>query len=997
MKKMGTHLKKDISALVRKSVFLLLLALSPAIFGANPVSVSGNVTDKTDGQSMIGISIIVKGTTRGVISDVDGNFTLPLTPGQDSILTFTYIGYKPLERRWNGETVMRIVMEPQSVDLDELVVVGYGTQKKADVTGAMTSVSKQRIEDMVATDLVQIIQASVPGLNVMATAAGSDPSDGALMLIRGRNSITASNDPLIVLDGIPYNGSISDINPVDVESINVLKDASSAAIYGSRGANGVILIQTRKGEEGRVKVKYDGFYGIQNVGSFPSIMTGREYYEYKRKWTDTVDDDDDAGASLSNSELAVWESESWKNWKWEDLILRRGYSTRHNISISGGTRTSRYSISGGIVSTEGIVINDKYLRGNTRINVTTDVTKWLRLESSSMLTYTDKSGAKPNFTDVFNKSPLMKPYNEDGTVNIYPDSDNHNRISPLDCLLWDDQNNAYSASTNNSLNVDIPFVKGLSYRLNTGIQYNSSEQNWYRGQNTGKSGAFGGEAQVKNGMRFSYTIENIASYQRDFGKHNIFVTALYSQESAMSKANTQLASEFPNDLLSWYGISQAGKLESQFDYSQSAMQSQMLRLNYTYDSRYLITGTVRRDGYSGFGENNKWGTFPSIALAWNVSNEAFFERATDVVNSLKLRFSFGENGNQAIKPYQTISALANADYVSGGQLNAGYYPDKLGFSNLGWETTRALNMGIDFALLRSRINGEFNIYRNNTYDLLLERQISSVNGGADKIVQNIGKTRNEGIEFAVNTTNIDKRKFRWSTNLNFALISTKITDLYGDKTDDINNKWFIGQPIRVNYDYWITGVWQLDEADLAALYGAQPGYAKYVDENNSFTYDAADRQIIGSPEPNFTWSVINNFTYRQFTLSVFVYGAAGMTKANPFKQRNIFIQHNFWTPDNPTNDYWTKDDNNANQYIGGRTITPSVFEKADFVRVKDITLSYAVPAKVLRKISFDKLDVYVTAKNPFTFTQYTGMDPELDTQRAIPVQREFIMGLKVSF
>ena len=981
----------------KKCLFSLLLTMYvSSVFAIDPVTITGVVTESEKSEPLIGVSVVAKGTGKGVVTDLDGHYSLTFVPEKDSVLTFNYLGYKTVERKWKGKSVINVVMDNRSKDLNEVVVVGYGTQKKGDITGAVSSISKQRIDDMVSTDITQMIQAAVPGLNVMTTAAGADPGDGALMLIRGRNSITASNDPLIVLDGIPYNGSISDINPSDVESISVLKDASAAAIYGSRGANGVILIQTKGGEEGKVKVKYNGFYSIQDVANFPHIMTGDEYYQYKDKWGTATDEVDAEGSSsLSAFERAVYDSGSWKDWTWQDLLLRQGLSTRHNLSISGGTKDTKFNFSAGFLNTKGIVINDNYKRANTRLNLTTNIIKWIRLETSTMLTYADKSGAKPPFVDVFNKSPLVKPFNDDGSINIHPDPTFPNRLNPLECLLYDDLNRTYVASTNNALNFDFPFLTGLSYRLNTGVQYRSQEQDSYMGRNTGKGGVYGGQGQIKDILKYSYTVENILSYKRDFGLHSLFLTGLFSVESNTIKTNTLLGQDFPNDKLSWYGISQAKLVTPTIDYSLANLMSQMFRLNYSYDNRYTFTGTVRRDGYSGFGLDTKWGTFPSAAVGWTVSNEKFFKGATNVMNTLRLRVSYGENGNQAVKPFMSMNTLGNMDYVSGGTMAPGYYINQLGDPLLSWETTRATNIGLDFGFLRSRITGEFNIYRNNTYNLLLDRAVPSPNG-VDERYQNIGKTRNEGIEFAVNSTNISIRKFRWTTTANFALIRTQIIDLYGNKQDDIDNKWFIGQPIKVNYDYWITGVWQLDEADLAAIYGAQPGFAKYDDKNNNLQYDPGDRQVIGSPEPNFTWSFINTFTYRQFNLSVFLYGATGMTKLNPFMAKNIFVPKNFWTPDNPTNDYWTKDVSYANQYISGK-VFPSVYQNADFARVKDITLTYNFPSKIVQGIKADKLSVYFTTKNPFTFTKWKGMDPELDEQRAIPVQREFILGLNVNF
>lgn len=985
------------SLLTRLSIVLALLTLTApsqtAFAQRKSAVVTGVVIDAATQQPLVGVTCIVEGTHKGTTTGADGTFSVNLAPGHDKAITFSCLGYESRTINWAGETALKIELAETAQSMDEVIVVGYGTQKKSDITGAVGSVSKDRIEKMVSTDIAQIMQGAIPGLNIMSTEAGANPEgQSGLMLIRGRNSISASNEPLIVLDGSPYYGSISDISPSDIASIEVLKDASSAAIYGSRGSNGVILINTRQGQEGKVTIRYDGYYAIQTVANFPHIMNGDEYFNYKKNWNDN--DDSDPDASLNETERSVYEDGSWRNWSWKDLLTRTGYSTRHNVSASGGTKKVKYNVSLNYLRNKGTIINDQYQRAQFRTNLQISLADWLSYSTNTMLTWSDNSGATPKFVDVFNKSPLLRPFNPDGSINITPDLTNEKRFNPLECLLYDDYNASYKLSTNNSFKAKL--AKGLSYTLNLGLQYYNTEHNEYQGTNTGAMKSYNGWGKLSDKKKFAYSIENILNYERKFGRHGLFLTFVYSFEESTNRTNELEGTDFPNDLLSYNGLAQAKQLTPYIDKTNTKLISQMFRANYEFDSRYLFTFTVRRDGYSGFGANNKWGIFPSVAVGWNIANEAFFERARDVMNVFKLRVSWGRNGNQAIAAFQTISTLGSSDYVNGSNLAAGYTPDRLGTSNLTWETTDALNLGIDFAFLNSRITGEFNIYRNNTYDLLLKRRISAING-LESIYQNIGKTRNEGVELALTSTNIDTKKFSWKTSFNIAFIRTRIRDIYGDGLDDIDNKWFIGQPIKVNYDYYITGVWQLNQANLAALYGAKPGYAKYDDLNGNGTYDAGDRQVIGSPEPNITWSLNNQFSYGPFDLSVYLYGAGGMVKQNPFYAKNILVPHNYWTPDNPTDDYWSKDDGNANQYIASKTVTPGKYEKASFWRIKDITFAYTLPRKLLSKIGISQTKVYFSCKNPWTFTDYTGMDPELDEQRAKPVQREFIFGLNLTF
>lgn len=986
---------KALCALVVMTSSLMLPAEKVYAQRKNTVKVQGTVVDASTKETLPGVICKVDKSDKAASTDIDGRFEIELKPGTDQILIFHYLGYESAAIPWKGEKTINVEMNVSIEALEETVVVGYGTQKKSDITGAISSVSKDRINKMVSTDLAQMIQGSVPGLNIMATSAGANPEgQSGLMLIRGRNSITAGNDPLIILDGVPYYGSISDISSTDIESIEVLKDASSAAIYGSRASNGVILINTRQGEESDIKIKYDGFYAFQSIANFPHIMTGDEYVAYKQNWVDDGDDTDADDMGLNSAEQSVYDDGSWRDWTWKELLTQKGYSTRHSLSATGGTKSTKYNISLNYLNNQGVIINDKYERAQFRVNLTTKLTDWLSYTTNTMLTWSDNSGATPKFVDVFNKSPLLRPFNEDGSINIVPDASNEKRFNPLECLLYDDYNASYKVITNNSFVAKI--AKGLTYTLHTGIQYNTAEHNQYQGTNTAAMKSFNGWGSLYDKKKFSYSIENIVNFQRDFGKHGVFLTGLFALEGDTNRSTTVEGTDFPNDFLSYNGIPQAKKITTVIGKSDTRLMSYMFRANYDYNDRYLFSATVRSDGYSGFGENNKWGIFPSAAVGWNIANEGFFKEAKNVVNILKLRASWGRNGNQAISAYQSLSTLGSQDYVNGSGLAAGFTPSRLGTGSLSWETTESMNLGLDIAFLKSRITGEFNIYRNNTYDLLLQRSISSING-IQSIFQNIGATKNEGVEMALTSTNISKKNFSWKTTLNMALIRTQITEIYGDGKDDIDNKWFIGSPIKVNYDYYITGVWQNDEAGLASLYGAKPGYAKYDDLNNNGTYDSEDRQIIGSPEPNFTWSLNNQFTYKGFDLIVYVYGAEGMVKYNPFYARNILVPHNWWSAENPTDDCWSKDEKQANQYIAGKTITPGKYEDASFVRIKDITLSYTLPYKAVSALNISNAKVYFSGKNLFTFTKYTGMDPELDEQRAKPVQKEFVLGVSLTF
>ncbi len=521
-----------------------------------------------------------------------------------------------------------------------------------------------------------------------------------------------------------------------------------------------------------------------------------------------------------------------------------------------------------------------------------------------------------------------------------------------------------------------------------------------------------------NSLNSNVVLENIFNYNRTLGDHTIFLTGLYSYETNTSKSNSLSAEQFPNDFLSWYGVSQAAILSPSTSYRKSALVSQMFRANYSFASRYLATFTIRRDGYSGFGEDTKWGLFPSFALGWNISNENFFP-LKNVFNTLKLRGSYGLNGNQAISPYSSLPKFTVASIMSGTEAQVGYKPMVLGVADLGWESAKTFNVGLDFGLFKDRITGTIDWYRKNTFDLLLNRSISVIHGLTESttddwihpaVTQNIGKTRNTGIELSINSRNVVREKFQWMMNGNFSFNKNEITSLYGIKDpvtgneiDDISNGWFIGQPVRVNYDYVWDGIWQLGEEEAAAVYGSQPGYVRLKDLNNDDLLDDKDRQIIGQLDPKILWGLTNTLIYGNFSLSFFFHGVTGITAHNDRMTDSVqddlrynTMKKNWWTPTNPSND-WYMNRKMANEMSGhGATL----YESSNFIRLKDVSLAYDLPKSAISRIGLSNVKVYMSGRNLLTFTKWSGLDPELvdeDAQRNIPMQKEVIFGLTFGF
>ncbi|MEX0685715.1 MAG: TonB-dependent receptor [Balneolales bacterium] len=964
---------------------LLITSVKALSSDAVILDIEGQITDAESGEPLVGVSILVEGTNQGTTTDIDGFYSMTV-PDPEAVLIISYVGYLRQEIPIDGQNVINVALDPDAYSLEEMVVVGYGTQRRSDITGSVASVSRERLEMLPNVNISQAIQGSVPGVMVQTSTAGAAPSE--VLMVRGRNSITASNAPLIVVDGIPYNGQINDINPNDVESIEVLKDASSAAIYGSRGSNGVILVTTKEGDDGSPTVAYDGHYSTQRSNGYPDLMSGEEFYNFKNQREPGM---------ITPTEQAAYDAGNFTDWT--DMATRIGTSHQHNLSVSGGFQNTNYYISGGLLDVRGIAVNDNFQRLTNRINIDTEVMNWLTIGTRTQLSYDDQSGQPPS-SGIHRMNPLSSPYDAEGTFQMYPWPEDTYFENPLENTLFDDLDESFQLLTNNYLIVDFPFITGLNYRINTGVSRNLRDTGEYMNQSTATGFEEGGLANTRRTRGNNVVIDNILSYSTDIGVHNINSTAVYSYEQNKSTSNGLNSRGFPHDFLSWYSAPQAAVNSPSFSYNETVLISQALRLNYAYDNRYLLTVTGRRDGFSGFGSGKKWGVFPSLAIGWNMANEDFFP-AKDLFSQFKPRISYGTSGNQGVGAYETISRLGANDIVANKETQPGYIPSVLGQDELGWESSTTLNLGIDFGLLDDRFSGDINFYHTNTEDLLLNRTISPVHG-ITSITQNIGETENRGIEFSLLSRNVVADNFRWTTSTNFSYVKNEIVDLYGDGLDDVANAWFIGQPIRVNYNYEMEGVWQSDEASEATLWGAQPGYMKVRDVSEDGQINTDDRTIIGQQDPKALWGMTNSFSFQNFNLDIFVHGVHGVTKANvlmvddvyPGVRRNT-VKKNWWTPENPTNDFYMNDIN-AHPFQGDES-EDMFYENASFVRVKDISLSYDLPRNVVGNMGLSRFRLYVTGRNLLTFTEWNGLDPELDEQRATPLQREFVFGVNVGF
>jgi TonB-linked SusC/RagA family outer membrane protein len=956
--------------------------------------VRGTVVDAASNQPLPLAAVSVKGTTIGAQTDDRGAFTLRVSDPNATVVV-ARIGYARQEIPLAGRTSVEVRLAKTAVSLDQVVVVGYGTQKRSDITGSVTSVTPERLEEKPNVDVMQSLEGSVPGVQVTLGGSGAEPNVN--IQVRGRNSISASTAPLVVVDGIPYNGTLSELNPNDIGSIEVLKDASATAIYGSRGSNGVILVTSRKGATGKPTMRYTGYVGTQTITNVPNLMDAQQFYDFKcvRLRTSPTQTCDQLLTATERANYAAG-----INTDWLTIGTRQGTQQNHDLSFSGGAEDTRYYVGGSVLKVDGVAINDAFNRSTVRVNLDQKLRSWLSVGTSNQAARTTRDGVPVSFGNAFGSNPLINPYDANGNQVLVPWPEDPITNNVLENLNVVDEDVSKRVFSSNYLEVAVPQVAGLTYRLNAGLDIADRNSGRYWGRNTATGLPLGGRSQLVSSQRNDWTLENVARYARTIGVHSFDVTGLLSEASTSLTTDTTRANGYPNDVLG-FRSNVPLQINMQPYAEATKLLSQMGRVNYTYDERYLATLTARRDGFSGFGTNNKWGVFPSLALGWNLSNESFFPWK-ETVNSLKLRASYGKNGNQAIRAYQTFGSLDDRSYVIGDASAPGYIPISLGNPDLKWETTLSKNLGMDLSMWHDRVALTVDAYSATTSDLLLRRAISSVSG-VTSMLQNIGKTANKGFEVGLNTLNIDRGPWQWRTEFNISVNRNRIVDLYGDGKDDVANSWFIGQPIQVNYGYQLAGIWQVGETTAGtAQPTAKPGDVKVADLNGDGQITPADRTIIGSIQPKYTGGFTNTVRYGALNLSLFFNTVQGVTRENTLLSTNQVLSDvrrnmemvQWWTPENPINTY------PANSNTSNPFALP-FYEDASFIRLKDATLSYDLPARFVERLGSSSARVYVNGRNLWTRTTWTGLDPELvgtsNDQRTVPLERVITGGLTLRF
>lgn len=994
--------------------------------------VGGKVSDASGG-GLPGVSVTVKGTSQGTVTDGGGNYVVNVN-GTKATLVYSYIGFIGQEMEVGNKTQINVKLVEDATNLSEVVVVGYGTMKKSNLTGAVAQVKATRMENENPRTIQDMLRGNAPGLDISNNAS---PRGGGSFLVRGRASLTASTAPLIVVDGVIYPGSLSDINPNDIATIDILKDASSAAVFGARSANGVILLTTKKGKSGKPQITINSNLAINKVGKFNDILNAEDFLTWRGDVLWSMNGHNpatrynfyDPKNLPSNITLAQWQgsdkgdpTDIWlnrikmfpveiANYKagrttdWENLLINdQAIQQDHTVAVSGSTPNTNYYMSLGYLTNEGLSVGDVFKTVRARVNLENKITKFLSVGLNIQFGNRDESSIPIGLGNIIRTTPYGQLYQDDGiTLRQSTNDDVGNNSNP-----FLDQTFNSRSRINNNLFSSI-FVKGdigygFSYQVNFTPRFdftnNLDHVSALKPGQTSRAGI----SRRENSTSYQWQLDNILKWNKTFGKHNFDATFLINAEKTQSWQNVINAENYsPSDNLTFHAV-QAATLYPSITSNDVYFTGQALmgRINYNFNSRYFLTATMRQDGYSGFGQSSQKANFPSLALGWQFTDEPFLKGLQKYLDYGKLRVSYGVNGNREINNsdgsanrFASLSALSAGVYTyttpTGTTYNTGTVrTSNMSNPNLKWEKNSSYNFGLDFGILNSKVSGTLDYYIRKTNDLLLFRSLPNVTGFGS-VISNLGSVGNNGLEVAINTENMKKKNFVWRSTYSFWTNDNKILKLYGAvpvtdasgnttliDQDDRANGWFIGKPISQIWDYKVLGVWQEAERDLAKTYGFTPGDFKLEDLNQDGKFNLYDRQFIGNQNPKFSFNMRQEFNlYKNFDFSFSLYGRIGQWTAfneaknvDLFYDRSQYYKRPYWTPENPINDYAKM------MSAAGGSVAFNVWRKSSFVRLNNISLAYTLPKAMMSKIKFDSMKLYVNMSNAAVFTPWQYFDPE---------------------
>lgn len=997
-------------------------------------TISGTVLDENS-MPIPGVNVVVMGSGVGTITDLDGIYTIEVTDDPETLIAFSFMGYSTQEVRLGDQNSISPQMVPDYVGLDEVVVVGYGTTKKSDITGSLSSISAEQIREMPVTNINQAIQGRAAGVDVVNTSYGLNSSPQ--IRIRGNRSIKAGNSPLYVVDGAPIAGTINDLNAGDIESLEILKDASATAIYGSRGANGVVLITTKRGKAGQFNVNFESAVTMKNSLRFFDQLSGDDWMEIARnnkrssdRYETPFPNPDDDFAIVRNMHYNLWESvqtgyvwnddgsyetrpitdeerERWsqvmdvvpdevpiynagdvRSYDWYSEGRNENALTQnHQFSVSGGTDRMSTYFSLGYIDERGQGVGERYQRISPRLNVDFQVNDWFKVGMSTTFNSELADYGEGLLWGVTSMIPLSLPTDSIGEFLINPTND-----TQVKNPLRDEELNTRENRVNRYLGTyfaEIAFTKHLKYRLNVSQDFRHYRNGRYQHSLSAARYPSVNMASYTQGQSSHYAIDNLLFYNRQFGKHSFGVTLLQSVEAARSESTNMEGQNYPYDSQLWYNMNSTldpSTLTLGSGYSRSQLASFMGRINYGLMDKYLVTASLRYDGSSKFYVDNQWDYFPSFSVAWKAHNEDFLQ-SVDALSQLKLRFGYGTVGQSGTAPYETAGRIQESFYVFGEDPAKGYAPELIQTKNVGWEKTTTTNIGIDFGFFRNRLSGTVELYRANTHDLLLDKTIPAITG-YDHVRANVGETRNEGIEITLNTFNVHKGDFRWETDFTFTHNKEQILELAEGAEDDIANEWFIGHPINSYYTYEYDGIWQVKDSALIDFYnetgnnGFAPGKIRVKDTDGNDTINTNDRIVVGNNVPKFSGGLTNRFSYKGFEFSFFIFFRVGH---GIYSRDGHYFAHtaryatpfdvNYYLPMG-TEAENADADHPAPANTRDRYESAMYYREASFLKVRHITLSYDLPQSALSKMKIKSLRLSIQAYNPFMITDYPFLDPE---------------------
>lgn len=983
------------------------------------------------------MTILVKGSNIGTLSDLEGNYSIS-APDEKSTLVFSFIGYTSQEIAVSNRREINIALETDVLRLEEVVVIGYGTAKKSDLTGSVMSV---RAEDFRTQSMVQVsdmLTGTIAGFNA---DQGTTAAGGASLEIRGPKSLSAGTDPLIVLDGVIFDGSLRDINPNDIQSVDILKDASSAAVFGSKAAAGVVIITTTRGRLGKPVINFSTKLGMTESNNQRRGLGPEAYIKYRQDYFRQIFPNIDynfythPGSLPGDLTIAEWRAlsaspldddvQEWmarmrfypeeqanylegETMDMYDEVFRKGIRQEYDLSISGGTNAATYYWSIGYNNNEGIRVGDQYSSIRSRLNADFTVTDWLNVGLNTQFSDRDESSV-PATLSFYVNSPYGEMWDAEGNLKRYPHGHSDNPL--LAYYRTDLMNKTNSLFTNMYANIKLPL--GFNFKVSFQPRYQTTKYLSF----TNISEKLGGIAnEIPSGERresstLDWMVDNLLTWKKEFGVHNFDLTLLANIEENQYWSTTQTNKNFsPNQQLGYHGLQYGDSPAITNNDTRSTGDALMARLNYTLMGRYLLTASVRQDGFSAFGTENPRAVFPAFAFAWVVSDENFFN--SDLINRMKIRLSWGVNGNRDIGQYSALARTASSLRYDGTNTRVGVYNSSLANSGLRWERTSSFNAGLDIALLKNRIDLTADIYDMTTTDLLMNRILPRVTGFSS-ITANLGELGNKGFEMTVNTINVSNPKLSWKSNFVFSLNRNKIKKLFGDigtytllgeerygELPDFSNLWFPGEALDVVWDYDIVGIWQMDEAEEAAKYNMEPGDYKAVDVNNDNKYvNLEDKQFIGYDEPRFRLGLRNDISFlKNFTASFFLRAELGHIGAYSAALNTSWESNDRWNRNNGPVPYWTREEPNyeyprLNTNIAGFGGGLMIYKPRAYLRFQDLSLTYNLPSEFAKRIRLNNLQVFGSVRNLATISKWPGWDPESGMN---PMPRIYTFGLSLS-